>query len=152
MSYVITSLGIYRMGQVSRNISSSVTVTYKGQSEVRGCFLYLPFRTFLPVYFISLLLFTFSLRPALSSTPLSLQVTTMASVQSRSPRSGHYSDRSESYLESDDEYSGGQTKLQLHIDPSQPIPTSTKARAKRRIAALEEELDTLRHERGSKQR
>ncbi|KAG2739898.1 hypothetical protein P692DRAFT_20754663 [Suillus brevipes Sb2] len=39
-----------------------------------------------------------------------------------------------------------------HADPSQPIPTSTKARAKRRIAALEEELETLRNERGSKQR
>jgi hypothetical protein len=42
--------------------------------------------------------------------------------------------------------------LQVHVDPSQPIPTSTKARAKRRIAALEEELETLRQERGTKQR
>jgi hypothetical protein len=47
MSYVITPLGIYRMGQVSGNISSSVTVTYKGQSEVRGCFLYPLFSHFI---------------------------------------------------------------------------------------------------------
>jgi hypothetical protein len=37
-------------------------------------------------------------------------------------------------------------------DSSGVIPTSTDARAKRRIAALEEELDTLRQEKGTKQR
>ncbi|KAG2122858.1 hypothetical protein BD769DRAFT_1670492 [Suillus cothurnatus] len=52
--------------------------------------------------------------------------------------------------ETDSEDSGAQ--LLIRIDPSQPIPTSTKARAKRRIAALEEELETLRQERGTKQR
>jgi len=52
--------------------------------------------------------------------------------------------------ETDPEDSGAQ--LLIRIDPSQPIPTSTKARAKRRIAALEEELETLQQERGTKQR
>ncbi|KAG2128479.1 hypothetical protein BD769DRAFT_1356470 [Suillus cothurnatus] len=37
-------------------------------------------------------------------------------------------------------------------DSSGVIPTSADARAKRRIAALEEELDTLRQEKGTKQR
>jgi hypothetical protein len=32
------------------------------------------------------------------------------------------------------------------------IPTSVEARAKRRIAALEEELQVMKHERGTKQR
>lgn len=95
------------------------------------------------LFHLALLLFAFSLRPALSSTPLSLQVTTMASV-SRSA-----SERSD---ESDNEDSRNRTQARIHVDPSQAIPTSTKARAKRRIAALEEELETLRHERGSKQR
>lgn len=67
--------------------------------------------------------------------------------QSREP-----SEEVESDNASSSEESGAQPKLRVHVDPSQPIPTSTKARAKRRIAALEEELDTLRHERGSKQR
>jgi hypothetical protein len=40
----------------------------------------------------------------------------------------------------------------VHPDPSQPMPTSSSARAKRRIAALEEELETMRQERGGKQR
>ncbi|KAG1846724.1 hypothetical protein C8R48DRAFT_616215 [Suillus tomentosus] len=46
----------------------------------------------------------------------------------------------------------GESQSLVHVDPSQPIPTSTNARAKRRIAALEEELETLRQERGTKQR
>ncbi|KAG2099248.1 uncharacterized protein F5147DRAFT_777367 [Suillus discolor] len=37
-------------------------------------------------------------------------------------------------------------------DSSGAVPTSTEARAKRRIAALEEELQTMRQERGMKQR
>ncbi|KAG1839195.1 hypothetical protein C8R48DRAFT_621837 [Suillus tomentosus] len=40
----------------------------------------------------------------------------------------------------------------VHPDPSQAMPTSSSARAKRRIAALEEELETMRQERGGKQR
>jgi hypothetical protein len=58
----------------------------------------------------------------------------------------------ESDFESGNEDSGDRTKLRVHVDPSQPIPTTMKARAKRRIAALEEELETLRHERRNKQR
>jgi hypothetical protein len=37
-------------------------------------------------------------------------------------------------------------------DLSQAIPTSVDARAKRRVAALEEELETMRQGRGRKQR
>jgi hypothetical protein len=37
-------------------------------------------------------------------------------------------------------------------DQSGAIPTSTEARAKRRIAALEEELETMKQDRGTKQR
>lgn len=37
-------------------------------------------------------------------------------------------------------------------DLSGVVPTSTEARAKRRIAALEEELENMRQERGIKQR
>jgi hypothetical protein len=37
-------------------------------------------------------------------------------------------------------------------DLSGVVPTSIEARAKRRIAALEEELDNMRQERGIKQR
>ncbi|KAG2750203.1 hypothetical protein P692DRAFT_20734280 [Suillus brevipes Sb2] len=40
----------------------------------------------------------------------------------------------------------------VHADPSQAIPTSSSARAKRRIAALEEELEMMKQERGGKQR
>ncbi|KAG2113362.1 hypothetical protein BD769DRAFT_1364158 [Suillus cothurnatus] len=40
----------------------------------------------------------------------------------------------------------------IHLDPSQAMPTSSSARAKRRIAALEEELEMMRQERGGKQR
>ncbi|KAG0699177.1 hypothetical protein DFH29DRAFT_877484 [Suillus ampliporus] len=53
-------------------------------------------------------------------------------------------------LSSDD--SGAQIQQLIHVDPSQPIPTSTKARAKQHIAALEEELETLRKDRGTKLR
>ncbi|KAJ8586472.1 hypothetical protein M405DRAFT_354467 [Rhizopogon salebrosus TDB-379] len=42
--------------------------------------------------------------------------------------------------------------LLISQGPSQAIPTSTDARAKRRIAALEEELETMRQEGGTKQR
>ncbi|KAG2738249.1 hypothetical protein P692DRAFT_20882841 [Suillus brevipes Sb2] len=98
-----------------------------------------------------LLYFTLSLRSslhsALPSTPLSLPVTTMTSVGSPGPDHSFESD-----FESGNEDSGDRTKLRVHVDPSQPIPTTTKARAKRRIAALEEELETLRHERRNKQR
>ncbi|KAG1723065.1 SMCs flexible hinge [Suillus occidentalis] len=37
----------------------------------------------------------------------------------------------------------------VHPDPSQPMPTSSSTRAKHRIAALEEELETMRQERVS---
>jgi hypothetical protein len=37
-------------------------------------------------------------------------------------------------------------------DASGVVPTSTEARAKRRIAALEEEIQTMRQEKGKKQR
>lgn len=37
-------------------------------------------------------------------------------------------------------------------DSSGAVPTSAEARAKRRIAALEEELQTVKQERGRKQR
>jgi hypothetical protein len=37
-------------------------------------------------------------------------------------------------------------------DASGVVPTSTEARAKRRIAALEEEIQTMRQEKGTKQR
>ncbi|KAG1831840.1 hypothetical protein EV424DRAFT_1313903 [Suillus variegatus] len=39
-----------------------------------------------------------------------------------------------------------------HADLSGAVPTSTEARAKRRIAALEEELQMIKEERGTKQR
>ncbi|KAG1902951.1 uncharacterized protein F5891DRAFT_1186092 [Suillus fuscotomentosus] len=58
---------------------------------------------------------------------------------------------SESRLESG-ESPPGESQSLVHVDPSQPIPTSTNARAKRHIAALEEELEMLRQERGTKQR
>lgn len=76
------------------------------------------------------------------STPLRVRVTTMTSCNSTANPSNA--------PESEPEDSG--TQLQAHTDPSQPIPTSTKARAKRHIAALEEELETLRQDRGTKQR
>ncbi|KAG1758358.1 hypothetical protein EDD22DRAFT_956982 [Suillus occidentalis] len=53
---------------------------------------------------------------------------------------------------SDDEAGPAVARLIGHVDPSQPIPTSSRARAKRRIAALEEELEVMRQERGGKQR
>jgi hypothetical protein len=49
-----------------------------------------------------------------------------------------------------DHYSGSHT-LALP-DLSGAVPTSTEARAKRRIAALEDELETMRQERRGKQR
>ncbi|KAG1862617.1 hypothetical protein F4604DRAFT_1929367 [Suillus subluteus] len=53
---------------------------------------------------------------------------------------------------SDDEASSTGGQPVVHPDPSQAMPTSSKARAKRRIAALEEELEMMRQERGGKQR
>ncbi|KAG1834162.1 hypothetical protein EV424DRAFT_1310404 [Suillus variegatus] len=53
---------------------------------------------------------------------------------------------------SDDEVDYTGAKCLTHPDPSQALPTSSKARAKRRIAALEDELETMRQERGGKQR
>jgi len=40
----------------------------------------------------------------------------------------------------------------VHLDLSQAMPTSSSARAKHCIAALEEELEMMRQERGGKQR
>ncbi|KAG1759338.1 hypothetical protein EDD22DRAFT_906415 [Suillus occidentalis] len=48
--------------------------------------------------------------------------------------------------------SGTQTHGLVLPDLSGSVPTSAEARAKRRIAALEEELETIRQERGTKQR
>jgi hypothetical protein len=45
-----------------------------------------------------------------------------------------------------------QTHTFLLPDQSGAIPTSTEARAKRRIAALEEELEMMKQDRGTKQR
>ncbi|KAG2739853.1 hypothetical protein P692DRAFT_20881566 [Suillus brevipes Sb2] len=67
---------------------------------------------------------------------------------SLAPTDNHSSDDDD---DDDDESSAGSQPL-VHPDPSQPMPTSSKARAKRRIAALEEELETMRQERGGKQR
>ncbi|KAG1719286.1 hypothetical protein EDD22DRAFT_855032 [Suillus occidentalis] len=50
---------------------------------------------------------------------------------------------------SDDEENSAGVGLTIHRDPSQAIPTSSKARAKRRIAALEDELEVMRQERGA---
>ncbi|KAG0691998.1 hypothetical protein DFH29DRAFT_818435 [Suillus ampliporus] len=72
----------------------------------------------------------------------SLNHTSHSKGPSYEPESGN--------LSSDD--SEAQTRPLIHVDPSQPIPTSTKARAKRHIAALEEELETLRQDRGTKLR
>ncbi|KAG1767014.1 hypothetical protein EDD22DRAFT_844769 [Suillus occidentalis] len=55
-------------------------------------------------------------------------------------------------VSSDDDESSVGSQPVVHPDPSQPMPTSSKARAKRRIAALEEELETMRQEKGGKQR
>ncbi|KAG1837307.1 hypothetical protein DFJ58DRAFT_846521 [Suillus subalutaceus] len=53
---------------------------------------------------------------------------------------------------SDDEASSTGNQPVIHPDPTQPMLTSSKARAKHRIAALEEELATMRQENGGKQR
>jgi hypothetical protein len=53
---------------------------------------------------------------------------------------------------SDDEANSAGVGLAIHRDPSQAIPTSSKARAKWRITALEDELEVMRQERGGKQR
>ncbi|KAG2122168.1 hypothetical protein BD769DRAFT_1389800 [Suillus cothurnatus] len=48
------------------------------------------------------------------------------------------------------DYTG--VRLLTHPHPSQALPTSSKARAKHHIAALEDELEMMRQERGGKQR
>ncbi|KAG1884330.1 hypothetical protein F4604DRAFT_1919497 [Suillus subluteus] len=53
---------------------------------------------------------------------------------------------------SEDESGSAGVQPVVHLDSSQPMPTSSKARAKCRIAALEEELETMRQDRGGKQR
>jgi hypothetical protein len=53
---------------------------------------------------------------------------------------------------SDDEAGSAGVGHMVHADPSQAIPTSSKARAKWRITALEDELEMMRQERGGKQR
>ncbi|KAG1902226.1 uncharacterized protein F5891DRAFT_978931 [Suillus fuscotomentosus] len=53
---------------------------------------------------------------------------------------------------SDDEASFAELQHKMPLDPLQAILMSSKARAKCRIAALEEELETMRQERGGKQR
>jgi hypothetical protein len=53
---------------------------------------------------------------------------------------------------SDDESGSPGVQPVVHLDPSQPMATSSKVRAKRHIAALEEELETMRQESGGKQR
>ncbi|KAG2749677.1 hypothetical protein P692DRAFT_20874031 [Suillus brevipes Sb2] len=52
----------------------------------------------------------------------------------------------------DESSSAGPARPLVHADPSQAMPTSSKARAKCRIAVLEEELEMMRQERGGKQR
>ncbi|KAG2743856.1 hypothetical protein P692DRAFT_20744999 [Suillus brevipes Sb2] len=68
-------------------------------------------------------------------------------MTSESHSSGH-----ESSSDDEEGVKRGPFSSGLFVDPSQAIPTSSKARSKRRIAALEEELDMMRQERGSKQR
>ena len=58
------------------------------------------------------------------------------------------SQASASGLDDDGDVSTGSPAPHL----SQAIPTSADARAKRRIAALEEELETMQQGRGTKQR
>ncbi|KAG2152590.1 uncharacterized protein EDB93DRAFT_1249104 [Suillus bovinus] len=53
---------------------------------------------------------------------------------------------------SDDEADNLPPSSLIAPDPSQALPTSSKARAKCRIAALEDELEMMRQERGGKQR
>jgi hypothetical protein len=60
---------------------------------------------------------------------------------------------SDSHSQSASEHVVNQTNPNFAIpDISGVVPTTTEARAKRRIAALEEELQTMRQERGKKQR
>jgi hypothetical protein len=53
---------------------------------------------------------------------------------------------------SDDEASSTMFQPMIHLDLTQPMLTSSKARAKHCIATLEEELTTMQQERGGKQR
>ncbi|KAG2117683.1 hypothetical protein BD769DRAFT_1390799 [Suillus cothurnatus] len=52
---------------------------------------------------------------------------------------------------SDDESGSPGVQPVVHLDPSQHVATSSKARAKHHIAALEEELETMWQESGGKQ-
>ncbi|KAG1750614.1 uncharacterized protein EDB91DRAFT_1244192 [Suillus paluster] len=100
----------------------------------------------------------FSLFPPLPShsSPCSLLTLPSAPFSLFPPLPSHSSLRSpltlSRHYDSDTPKSRAQTQLLVHIDPSQAIPTSTKVRAKRHIAALEEELETLWHNKGNKQR
>jgi hypothetical protein len=58
----------------------------------------------------------------------------------------------ESLPDSDDEAGSTNVSASIHVDPSKALPTSSKARAKRRIAALEDELEMMRQGRTGKQR
>ncbi|KAG2100256.1 hypothetical protein BD769DRAFT_1677092 [Suillus cothurnatus] len=67
--------------------------------------------------------------------------------------SDHDPSKSEPVKSSSDaeaDYTG--VRLLTHPHPSQALPTSSKARAKHHIAALEDELEMMRQERGGKQR
>jgi hypothetical protein len=59
----------------------------------------------------------------------------------------------ESLPDSDDEAGSTNVSASIHVDPSKALPTSSsKARAKRHIAALEDELEMMRQGRTGKQR
>lgn len=58
----------------------------------------------------------------------------------------------ESSPDSDDEAGSTSLSASIHVDPSKALPTSSKARAKHRIAALEDELEMMRQGRRGKQR
>ncbi|KAG2751034.1 hypothetical protein P692DRAFT_20872952 [Suillus brevipes Sb2] len=68
-----------------------------------------------------------------------------------SPRRGDsHEPAAESSSDDEADYSGG--RLLAQADPSKALPTSSKARAKCRIAVLEDELETMKQERRGKQR
>jgi len=71
-------------------------------------------------------------------------------VTSTSDHDPSESEPVESSSDAEADYTG--VRLLTHPHPSQALPTSSKARAKRRIAALEDELETMRQEKGGKQR
>ncbi|KAG2111769.1 hypothetical protein BD769DRAFT_1364866 [Suillus cothurnatus] len=71
-------------------------------------------------------------------------------VTSTSDHDPSESEPVESSSDAEADYTG--VRLLTHPHPSQALPTSSKARAKRRIAALEDELETMRQEKGGKQK